>query len=63
MEEDERLRLEAEALALAEAERMNLNHYVIDLIETMTKQKIKHKYLDLLYPKPPVLNQTYYDGS
>jgi hypothetical protein len=64
LEEDERLRLEAEALALAEAERMkNINHYVIDLIETMTKQKIKHKYLDLLYPKLPVLNQTYYDGS
>lgn len=38
MEEEERLRLEAEALALAEAERMkNINHYVIDLIETMTK--------------------------
>ena len=64
MEEEERIRMEAEQLALAEAERLrNINHYVIDLIERMTKQEIKHKYIDLLYPKPPVLNQTYYDGS
>jgi hypothetical protein len=64
IDEEERIRMEAEQLALAEAERLrNINHYVIDLIEKMTKQEIKHKYIDLLYPKPPALNQTYYDGS
>lgn len=62
-EEQERLRLEAEAKAKADQEMMNINHIVIDLIEKMTNTKIKHRYMDLLYPKPPVLNQTYYDGS
>jgi len=61
--EEERLRLEAEAKARAEAELRDINHIVINLIEKMTNTKIKHKYMDLLYPKPPVLNQTYYDGS
>ena len=39
------------------------NLTVIDLIEKMTKQKIKHKYMDLLEPKKVVKIGPYYDGS